>query len=73
MTVRAKTYPGIEQRMQVRDVTGSIIGLFKGFVVGFSGNKVFCLHLYAMTAVEVPFSNQLFQLLEHGEYEFVHV
>ncbi|KAK6014011.1 WD domain, G-beta repeat protein, partial [Ostertagia ostertagi] len=35
LTVRARGYPGHQQRMF-------------GFVVGFSGNKVYCLHIYAM-------------------------
>ncbi|ETN80766.1 hypothetical protein NECAME_08940 [Necator americanus] len=43
--------------------------LFEGFVVGFSGNKVYCLHIYAMQAIEVPFSNQLYQYIEKKEYQ----
>ena len=27
---------------------------FQGFVVGFTGSKIFCLHVYTMSAVEVP-------------------
>ena len=26
----------------------------QGFVVGFTGSKIFCLHVYTMSAVEVP-------------------
>ncbi|VDN20614.1 unnamed protein product [Cylicostephanus goldi] len=56
LTVRARGYPGHQQRMF-------------GFVVGFSGNKVYCLHIYAMQAIEVPFSNQLYQYIENKEYQ----
>ncbi|KHJ88934.1 hypothetical protein OESDEN_11261 [Oesophagostomum dentatum] len=56
LTVRARGYPGHQQRMF-------------GFVVGFSGNKVYCLHIYAMQAIEVPFSNQLYQYIENKEYD----
>ncbi|PIO63289.1 hypothetical protein TELCIR_15111, partial [Teladorsagia circumcincta] len=56
LTVRARGYPGHQQRMF-------------GFVVGFSGNKVYCLHIYAMQALEVPFSNQLYQYIENKEYQ----
>ncbi|PAV77093.1 hypothetical protein WR25_12873 [Diploscapter pachys] len=52
LTIKASTFPGHQQRMM-------------GFVVGFSGNKVFCLHLYHMSAVEVPFTAQLYQYMEH--------
>ncbi|VDM56939.1 unnamed protein product, partial [Angiostrongylus costaricensis] len=56
LTIRARGYPGHQQRMF-------------GFVVGFSGNKVYCLHIYAMQALEVPFSNQLYQYIENKEYQ----
>ncbi|EYB81018.1 hypothetical protein Y032_0394g620 [Ancylostoma ceylanicum] len=56
LTVRARGYPGHQQRMF-------------GFVVGFSGNKVYCLHIYAMQAIEVPFSNQLYQYIENKDYQ----
>uniref|UniRef100_A0A158P9M3 Intraflagellar transport protein 122 homolog n=1 Tax=Angiostrongylus cantonensis TaxID=6313 RepID=A0A158P9M3_ANGCA len=56
LTIRARGYPGHQQRMF-------------GFVVGFSGNKVYCLHIYAMQTLEVPFSNQLYQYIENKEYQ----
>ncbi|CAJ0928653.1 unnamed protein product, partial [Mesorhabditis belari] len=58
LTLRAGTLPGSTQRMM-------------GFVVGFSGNKVFCLHMYAMSAVEVSFSNHLLQYMERKDFKFV--
>ena len=33
-----------------------------GFVVGFSGSKIFCLHVYNMTTFEVPLSSPMFQV-----------
>ena len=35
-----------------------------GFVVGFSGSKIFCLHVYSMTTIEVPLSAAMYQYLE---------
>ncbi|CAI4224555.1 unnamed protein product [Auanema sp. JU1783] len=59
LIVRASRYPGFQQRML-------------GIVVGFSGNKVFCLQNYTMTAFEVPFSNQLYQYIENKQYDFAY-
>ncbi len=36
----------------------------QGFVVGFTGSKIFCLHVYAMSSVEVPQSAPMYQYLE---------
>ncbi len=38
--IKAANFPMQEQKMQ-------------GFVVGFQGSNIYCLHVYAMTAVEV--------------------
>jgi len=32
----------------------------------FLGSKVFCLHVYSMTTIEVPLSSPMFQYLERG-------
>ncbi|KAI0240368.1 intraflagellar transport 122 [Lamellibrachia satsuma] len=39
-----------------------------GFVVGFTGSKIFCLHVYAMSSVEVPQSTPMYQYLEKNKY-----
>ncbi|GMT24409.1 hypothetical protein PFISCL1PPCAC_15706 [Pristionchus fissidentatus] len=39
------------------------------FVVGFTGNRVYCLHLYMMRGVEVPYSTQLYQYIENAQFE----
>lgn len=38
--------------------------MFQGFVVGFSGSKIFCLHIYSMSSVDVPQSAPMYQYLE---------
>jgi len=39
-----------------------------GFVVGFCGSKIFCLHVYSMSSVEVPQSTPMYQYLEKKAY-----
>jgi hypothetical protein len=45
----------------------------QGFVVGFAGSKIFCLHVYSMTTIEVPLSSPLYQYLERKEFESAYV
>ncbi|VIO86943.1 Uncharacterized protein BM_BM3532 [Brugia malayi] len=56
LCIKADSFSSHQQRMQ-------------GFVVGFSGKRVFCLHMFTMIAVEVPLSNQLYQYLEQKMYK----
>ncbi|CAI5448171.1 unnamed protein product [Caenorhabditis angaria] len=56
LTVRSLTYAGHSQKMQ-------------GFVIGFVGNKVFCLHLYVTHAYDVPFTAQLYQYVNDKHFE----
>lgn len=41
LNIKASNFPVHQQKMQ-------------GFVVGYNGSKIFCLHVYSMSAVEVP-------------------
>lgn len=41
LNIKASNFPVHQQKLQ-------------GFVVGYNGSKIFCLHVYAMSAVEVP-------------------
>lgn len=41
LNIKASTFPVHQQKLQ-------------GFVVGFNGSKIFCLHVFSMSAVEVP-------------------
>ncbi|XP_066911742.1 intraflagellar transport protein 122 homolog isoform X2 [Clytia hemisphaerica] len=40
-----------------------------GFVVGFCGSKIFCLHVYNMSSVEVPQSTPMYQYLEKKMFQ----
>ncbi|KAI9332491.1 WD40-repeat-containing domain protein [Obelidium mucronatum] len=41
----------------------------QGFVVGFKGSRIFCLHIYNMTTVDVPQSTSLERYLDKKEFE----
>ncbi|KAJ3255478.1 hypothetical protein HDU77_003673 [Chytriomyces hyalinus] len=41
----------------------------QGFVVGFKGSRIFCLHIYNMTTVDVPQSTTLEKYLDKKEFE----
>mmetsp|Transcript_12222 Transcript_12222/g.20266 ORF Transcript_12222/g.20266 Transcript_12222/m.20266 type:complete len:1132 (-) Transcript_12222:126-3521(-) len=41
----------------------------QGFVVGFSGSKIFCLYSLEMQTIDVPQSPSLYQYLNLGEFE----
>lgn len=43
--------------------------IFQGFVVGFSGSKIFCLHIYSMSTIEVPQSAPMYQYLDNKMYK----
>ncbi|XP_068600570.1 intraflagellar transport protein 122 homolog [Brachionichthys hirsutus] len=51
LNIKASSFPVHQQKMQ-------------GFVVGYNGSKIFCLHVYSMSAVEVPQSAPMYQYLE---------
>ncbi|KAJ8046678.1 hypothetical protein HOLleu_05441 [Holothuria leucospilota] len=56
LNIKASNFPVHQQKMQ-------------GFVVGFTGSKIFCLHVYAMTTVEVPQSAPMYQYLERKQFK----
>jgi len=41
----------------------------QGFVVGFKGSKIFCLHYLSMQTIDVPQSASLYRYLEQKDYE----
>lgn len=53
LSIKVADFPVHKQKLQ-------------GFVVGFCGSKVFCLHVYAMATVDIPQSAPMFQYLERG-------
>ena len=55
LSIKADDFPAHQQKMQ-------------GFVVGFSGSKIFCLHVYSMTTIEVPLSSPMYQYLDKGNF-----
>ncbi|KAJ3276500.1 hypothetical protein HK104_003648, partial [Borealophlyctis nickersoniae] len=56
LNIKAGNFPPHKQKMQ-------------GFVVGFKGSRIFCLHVYAMTTVDVPQSASLERYLERKEFD----
>ncbi|NWI98423.1 IF122 protein, partial [Crypturellus undulatus] len=51
LNIKASNFPVHQQKLQ-------------GFVVGYNGSKIFCLHAFSMSAVEVPQSAPMYQYLE---------
>ena len=59
LSIKASDFPAHQQKMM-------------GFVVGFSGSKIFCLHVYSMTTIEVPLSSPMFQYLERKDLDLAY-
>jgi len=53
--IKAGSFPAQQQRMN-------------GFVVGYCGSRIFCLHIHAMRAVDVPQSAPMLQYLDRQLY-----
>ncbi|XP_033270050.1 intraflagellar transport protein 122 homolog isoform X9 [Orcinus orca] len=51
LNIKASTFPVHQQKLQ-------------GFVVGYNGSRIFCLHAFSMSAVEVPQSAPMYQYLD---------
>lgn len=56
LNIKASTFPVHQQKLQ-------------GFVVGFNGSKIFCLHVFSMSAVEVPQSAPMYQYLDRKMFK----
>ena len=56
LSIKTGTFPLHQQKLQ-------------GFVVGFSGSKIFCLHCVAMQTIDVPQSASLYRYLENKNYD----
>uniref|UniRef100_A0A672IRX5 Intraflagellar transport protein 122 homolog n=1 Tax=Salarias fasciatus TaxID=181472 RepID=A0A672IRX5_SALFA len=56
LNIKASNFPVHQQKMQ-------------GFMVGYNGSKIFCLHAYSMSAVEVPQSAPMYQYLERKMFK----
>ncbi|XP_054834278.1 intraflagellar transport protein 122 homolog [Eublepharis macularius] len=56
LNIKASSFPVHQQKLQ-------------GFVVGYNGSKIFCLHVFSMTAVEVPQSAPMYQYLERKQFK----
>ncbi|XP_015239030.1 PREDICTED: intraflagellar transport protein 122 homolog, partial [Cyprinodon variegatus] len=56
LNIKASNFPVHQQKMQ-------------GFIVGYNGSKIFCLHVYSMSAVEVPQSAPMYQYLEQKMFK----
>lgn len=56
LNIKASNFPPYQQKMQ-------------GFVVGFKGSHIFCLHIYAMTTVDVPQSASLERYLDLKDFD----
>ncbi|XP_027558414.1 intraflagellar transport protein 122 homolog isoform X2 [Neopelma chrysocephalum] len=56
LNIKASNFPVHQQKLQ-------------GFVVGYNGSKIFCLHAFSMSAVEVPQSAPMYQYLERKMFQ----
>ncbi|XP_025930636.1 intraflagellar transport protein 122 homolog isoform X3 [Apteryx rowi] len=56
LNIKASNFPVHQQKLQ-------------GFVVGYNGSKIFCLHIFSMSAVEVPQSAPMYQYLERKMFK----
>ncbi|XP_028309970.1 intraflagellar transport protein 122 homolog [Gouania willdenowi] len=56
LNIKASNFPVHQQKMQ-------------GFMVGYNGSKIFCLHVFSMSAVEVPQSAPMYQYLERKMFK----
>jgi len=56
LNIKTGNFPVHQQKLQ-------------GFVVGFKGSKIFCLHFVAMHTIDVPQSASMYRYLERRDYQ----
>nr|KAF6420444.1 intraflagellar transport 122 [Molossus molossus] len=56
LNIKASNFPVHQQKLQ-------------GFVVGYNGSKIFCLHVFSMSSVEVPQSAPMYQYLDRKMFK----
>ncbi|XP_077972109.1 intraflagellar transport protein 122 homolog [Styela clava] len=56
LSIKAGNFPAHQRKMQ-------------GYVVGYCGSRIFCLHIHAMRAVDVPQSAPMYQYLERKMFD----
>eukprot|EP00947_MAST-08B_sp_MAST-8B-sp1_P003615 g3615.t1 len=59
LSIKTGTFPLHQQKLQ-------------GFVVGFNGSKIFCLHYVAMQTIDVPQSASLYRYLDNKNYQMAY-
>ena len=59
LSIKTGTFPLHTQKMQ-------------GFVVGFNGSKIFCLHSVAMQTIDVPQSASLYRYIEDKDWDMAY-
>eukprot|EP00357_Protocruzia_adherens_P030527 CAMPEP_0114984012 /NCGR_PEP_ID=MMETSP0216-20121206/7032_1 /TAXON_ID=223996 /ORGANISM="Protocruzia adherens, Strain Boccale" /LENGTH=1227 /DNA_ID=CAMNT_0002346085 /DNA_START=54 /DNA_END=3737 /DNA_ORIENTATION=- len=59
LSIKTGDFPPSTQRLQ-------------GFVVGFKGSKIFCLHYVSMNTVDVPQSASLFRYIEKKDFKMAY-
>uniref|UniRef100_A0A2R9BH88 Intraflagellar transport protein 122 homolog n=1 Tax=Pan paniscus TaxID=9597 RepID=A0A2R9BH88_PANPA len=59
LNIKASTFPVHRQKLQ-------------GFVVGYNGSKIFCLHVFSISAVEVPQSAPMYHYLDRKLFKEAH-
>uniref|UniRef100_A0A7S0VDQ0 Intraflagellar transport protein 122 homolog n=1 Tax=Polytomella parva TaxID=51329 RepID=A0A7S0VDQ0_9CHLO len=59
LTIKTGDFPLHQQKLQ-------------GFVVGFKGSKIFCLHYVSMQTIDVPQSASMYRYLEKKDYDLAY-
>ena len=57
--------------IKTKDMPASVQRL-PGFVVGFKGSKIFCLHTTSMNTIDVPQSSTFYRFLEKKDFKMAY-